>query len=151
MLDEDKVMLDFIISLGLTTPFVSILRSSFTSAVDLFVQTHDFLEGVPPSLYITSVTSTLWSLAVRCLTLTAEISKTLFKNVVPMSEVLRGKTFKVVGTPILFIICEFTALEEEVEDLCPWIDRISIAYFIDLQRFGRRNVKLTDVNLEVFG
>ena len=67
----------------------------------------------------------------------------------PMAEVLRDETFKVVGASVLLILSESAAFKEEVKYFSSRIHSVRLAYLINLERSRTRNIHLSDVDLKV--
>ena len=136
MLDKHKVVVNLVLNLGLSPSFLRVCRNDLSTAVNLFVKTHHFLEGIPPPLDITSITTSFVGIAIFTLAFffVAQISQTLFKDVVPMTKIFWSQSFKIIWTTVLFVVHELAAHEKQVEYFGARINGITVAYLINLQR-----------------
>lgn len=105
MLYKHKVVFDLLLSLF--GSFLLLCVQTVSSRIkDRLIESHDFLESVPPTFNITSVSSTFWCFSCP---LVSEVSKTFFEDIVPMTEVLRRNAFKVVWALVLLVIGKFAS------------------------------------------
>ena len=104
------------------------MRFLWAAVVKLLIQTHHFLESIPPAFNIATVTAAFRS---RVITFIREVCKTLFKDVMPVAKVFLRQAFKVSWPLILLIVCKLASLEKEIENFSSRVDSIATVYFLD--------------------
>ena len=118
MLQQHKVVINFGQALFINFDKLHLLSLIFDR--QLFVESDHFLYGVPPPFEIA---------AFLTLAFVSDVSKTFFKDIVPVTKVLWRDSFKVLGSSVVIILSVLRPFKEQVKYMATWVDSILILDF----------------------